>query len=152
MIKMDKMIVSIKFQEENTNDRNDAGSEEDSDEDLLTPIVKKELNSNEQQPHSSIGNGKKPYACKKCDQSFNHASNLSRHKKSIHEGKCYMCDQCNKVFSQLCHLKTHKDVVHEGIRGTQVCQLCGKCFHNLSILKRHFMKHTGLFQFYSLHT
>lgn len=88
--------------------------------------------------------GKKPYACKKCDQSFNHASNLSRHKLTIHEKKhSFACDQCYKIFNQMCHLKTHKNVVHDGVR-SQVCQLCGKCYQNAPLLKRHLLTHTGL--------
>lgn len=132
------MIIDEEVDSDNKDDS------DDSDDCLLVPIEPKPPIRNQDEPHSSAGTpAKKPYACKKCNQSFNHASNLSRHKLTIHENKhSFACDQCYKIFNQMCHLKTHKSVVHDGIR-SQVCQLCGKCFQNAPLLKRHLLTHTG---------
>lgn len=124
----------------------DVHEAEENDDSLLIPIKTEQSGQGHEKPHSSTDNntGKKPYACKQCHQSYNYASNLSRHKLTIHEKKhSYACDQCYKIFNQMCHLKTHKSVVHDGVR-SQVCQLCGKCYQNAPLLKRHLLTHTGL--------
>lgn len=120
----------------------------DNDESLSVECKKnRETNStDENQSHSTIENiARKRYACQQCGQCFNHASNLSRHRMTIHEKKHkFACDQCFKIFTQMCHLKTHKQNVHAGIR-SQLCGLCGKSFQSAPLLKRHLLLHTGKF-------
>lgn len=120
---------------------------------------------------TGANNGDKKYACDLCDRSFNHASNLSSHKKIRHReifshvckvcdrrfafaedlnyhfikhtGEKRFCDQCDKSFSYSSTLKKHKRKVHEKIRA-HACTICSKRFYSAFELKGHSLLHTGL--------
>ena len=52
--------------------------------------------------------GERPYACDKCDKSFNISSNLTQHKKLVHQKiRAFGCEQCEKRFSTAQRLKEH---------------------------------------------
>lgn len=83
----------------------------------------------------------KSYTCSTCNKSFNHASNLSRHKKDIHDGsRSYACDQCNSSFTHPSHLAAHKK------SHPHACKLCDKKFSTKYFFSRHFRTHTGLYR------
>ena len=43
--------------------------------------------------------GKKPFKCDICDQSFSQKGNLSKHTASVHDSnKLFKCDICDQIF------------------------------------------------------
>lgn len=121
-------------------------------------------------PFQNQSNPNRDYACDLCDKSFNHASNLSKHKRTMHReilshvckecgkrfafvqdlnnhlinhtGEKRYCDLCDKSFSYSSSLKKHKRSIHQRLRAF-ACQLCGKRFFSAFELKRHSRSHTG---------
>ena len=75
------------------------------------------------------------FECKKCGKSFSDKSGLSRHTKSIHEGKRYNCERCDKTFSGKSSLSEHVKSIHESKK--YECYKCEKYFANHSGLLRH---------------
>ena len=54
----------------------------------------------------SVHEGKKPFQCHICNNSFTLRSSLSKHIKSVHEKlKPYKCKDCDNSFAQSAHLK-----------------------------------------------
>ncbi|CAB0039163.1 unnamed protein product [Trichogramma brassicae] len=63
----------------------------------------------------TIHEGRKDFACDKCDQKFGLAHYLLYHQKTVHEGrKDYVCEKCEKKFGLKHHLLLHQKTVHEG--------------------------------------
>ena len=52
------------------------------------------------------------YKCEDCQITFVHRGDLSRHKKSIHEGIRYECDKCDYMATQQSNLKRHQRNKH----------------------------------------
>ena len=88
--------------------------------------------------------GKKPYKCSFCENSFSQKGILKTHIDSVHEGKKpYKCSLCANSFSQKGILKTHIDSVHEGKKPYK-CSLCENSFSQKANLKMHIdSKHEG---------
>ncbi|CAB0043997.1 unnamed protein product, partial [Trichogramma brassicae] len=64
---------------------------------------------------SSIHEGRKDFACDKCEKKFGQKWILLQHQKTVHEGrKDYACDKCEKKFGFKSHLLSHHNTIHEG--------------------------------------
>ena len=77
------------------------------------------------------------YNCDRCDQTFAYSQGLQRHKRSVHEGERFECKICQKTFSQAENLSRHKRSVHEGLRFE--CQICKKTFSQKPHLNDHIL-------------
>lgn len=87
--------------------------------------------------------GEKSHTCDICNKLFISATNLSIHKKTVHEGvRSFACDQCDKSFIHSYLLEQHKEAIHQGIR-SNICKICDKSFSKASGLRRHLLAHTG---------
>lgn len=65
---------------------------------------------------------------------------MIRHHSAI---KSYSCDQCDKVCNTKDALRRHVRHVHESHPAKHKCDICGKAFHKLLILREHIASHTG---------
>ena len=77
--------------------------------------------------------------CHICDQGFTRPENLKKHKIRPH---VFHCEHCVKSFIAVDRLERHVLSEHrpggEGARGEKVlCELCGKNFRQLHILRKH---------------
>ncbi|XP_063586762.1 uncharacterized protein LOC134764135 [Penaeus indicus] len=123
--------------------------------------------------HERKHKGKKIYRCSQCQQVFNKAYILNRHRREVHAVKRpFKCDECDKDFTtsrnlqnhvgvhlaekhhkcthcdHTCHtasgLRTHIMEVHMGSRGRSFsCQECGEKFAKQYGLKRHMERKHG---------
>ncbi|CAB0035087.1 unnamed protein product [Trichogramma brassicae] len=81
--------------------------------------------------------GRKDYACNKCEKKFTRKLNWLNHQRKIHEGrKDYGCDRCEKKFGFPSNLLLHQKTVHEGCKD-HACGKCEKKFSDTSNLIRH---------------
>uniref|UniRef100_A0A8K9VDI8 C2H2-type domain-containing protein n=1 Tax=Oncorhynchus mykiss TaxID=8022 RepID=A0A8K9VDI8_ONCMY len=84
--------------------------------------------------------GKKPYRCTSCKNTFVHRSSLARHKQSHTSVAQYSCSECGKEFSQSWTFKIHMQQ-HTGENPYHCCR-CDKSFSASPLLKRHQRVHT----------
>ncbi|CAB0029425.1 unnamed protein product [Trichogramma brassicae] len=85
----------------------------------------------------TVHDGRKDYACDKCEKKFGRKDHLHIHQKTVHEGrKDYACDKCEKKFNQNSHLLVHQKTVHEG-RKDYPCDKCEKKFGQEWLVIRH---------------
>ncbi|CAB0032222.1 unnamed protein product [Trichogramma brassicae] len=85
----------------------------------------------------TVHEGRKDYACNKCEKKFGIKHNLIRHQKIVHESrKDYACVKCEKKFGRKSDLLKHQKTVHEG-RKDIACNKCEKKFGEKSTLTRH---------------
>ena len=75
------------------------------------------------------------FRCQKCDNSYNHPSNLNQHKLTVHEGRRLQCDLCGQSFTLSNAVRRHKRNIH-GIRDFY-CEICGEVCTKISQLKKH---------------
>ena len=78
------------------------------------------------------------YPCDMCKNSFTALSNLTHHKKRVHEDfkTIWNCTICKKEFSSRKALRRHKKMAHEKIE-KYCCTICDKKFSFSQILKNH---------------
>ncbi|XP_074503324.1 uncharacterized protein LOC141774507 [Sebastes fasciatus] len=89
--------------------------------------------------HTIKEHGLLPYNCDYCHKTFNHKAHRDLHVKARHTGeKTCHCDICGKGYSCVSLLKTHKMTHFEK---TFVCDVCGKSFYHACHLKRHKLVH-----------
>ncbi|XP_023251431.1 zinc finger protein 135-like [Seriola lalandi dorsalis] len=80
-----------------------------------------------------------PYACDYCPKRFNHKAHRNLHVKARHTGeKTCHCDICGKGYSCVSVLKTHR-MTH--FDKTFICDVCGKSFYHACHLTRHKLVH-----------
>lgn len=78
--------------------------------------------------------------CGSCNAQFKTLGELSRHIKSMHQGKrLFACSKCPKKFAHSGHLNRHHSTVHLRVRKHK-CTSCGDSFFQASHLKSH-IKH-----------
>lgn len=81
------------------------------------------------------------HKCNLCNETFNHASNLSHHKKTKHLGikrqyKSVPCNICGNIFSTNASQQRHIKIVHNGEKSF-ICPICDKKFGQLVGLNKH---------------
>ncbi|KAL6257425.1 hypothetical protein P5V15_010997 [Pogonomyrmex californicus] len=85
----------------------------------------------------------KIFKCLQCDSTFDRASQLDYHRRSIHLGeRSQVCQICGKGFFRKGDLRTHLNT-HLGTN-FYICETCGKKFSHISNLIRHCRMHTGI--------
>ncbi|CAB0033139.1 unnamed protein product [Trichogramma brassicae] len=91
-----------------------------------------------------VHEGRRDHACDQCDKKCSSKWSLLSHQKVVHEGrKDYVCDKCEKKFGYKRQLLLHQKIVHEG-RKDYACNECEKKFgHKLSLLYHHKASHDG---------
>ncbi|KAF3707858.1 Zinc finger protein 226 [Channa argus] len=89
--------------------------------------------------HESKEHGLLPYTCDYCPKRFNHKAHRDLHIKARHTGeKTCHCDICGKGYSCISVLKTHRMTHFEK---TFICDVCGKSFYHACHLTRHKLVH-----------
>ncbi|XP_051251664.1 zinc finger protein 708 [Dicentrarchus labrax] len=89
--------------------------------------------------HEIKEHGLLPYACDYCPKRFNHKAHRDLHVKARHTGeKTCHCDICGKGYSCVSVLKTHR-MTH--FDKTFICDVCGKSFYHACHLTRHKLVH-----------
>ncbi|XP_076018806.1 uncharacterized protein LOC143010397 [Genypterus blacodes] len=89
--------------------------------------------------HETKEHGLLPYSCDYCPKRFNHKAHRNRHIMARHTGeKTCHCDVCGKGYSCISMLKTHR-MTH--FQKTFICDVCGKSFYHACHLTRHKLVH-----------
>ncbi|XP_028279251.1 zinc finger protein 79-like isoform X2 [Parambassis ranga] len=89
--------------------------------------------------HEIREHGLLPHACDYCPKRFNHKAHRDLHVKARHTGeKTCHCDICGKGYSCVSVLKTHR-MTH--FDKTFICSVCGKGFYHACHLTRHQLVH-----------
>lgn len=89
--------------------------------------------------HEIREHGLLPYTCDYCPKRFNHKTHRNLHVKTRHTGeKTCHCDICGKGYSCISVLKTHR-MTH--FDKTFICDVCGKGFYHACHLTRHKLVH-----------
>lgn len=89
--------------------------------------------------HEIKEHGLLPYTCDYCPKRFNHKAHCNLHVKARHTGeKTCHCDICGKGYSCISVLKTHRMTHFEK---TFICDICGKSFYHACHLTRHKLVH-----------
>ncbi|XP_011154734.1 uncharacterized protein LOC105192357 isoform X2 [Harpegnathos saltator] len=85
----------------------------------------------------------KIFKCSECGLTFDRASQLGYHHRSIHLGeRSQVCQICGKGFFRKADLRTHLNV-HLGTNFC-ICEFCGRRFNHISNLIRHCRVHAGV--------
>ncbi|XP_015115173.1 zinc finger protein 16 [Diachasma alloeum] len=101
-------------------------------------------NNTRQLNYKNVGSSvERPFVCLECDMSFERASQLDYHQRSVHLGeKTQICQICGKRFFRKADLNTHLNI-HLGTNQS-VCNICGRKFNHVSNLIRHSRVHAGM--------
>ncbi|KYM94727.1 Histone-lysine N-methyltransferase PRDM9 [Cyphomyrmex costatus] len=84
----------------------------------------------------------KTFKCLQCDSTFDRASQLDYHHRSLHLGeRSQICQICGKGFFRKADLRTHLNI-HLGTN-FYICEICGRKFSHISNLIRHCRMHTA---------
>lgn len=117
---------------------------------------------------NSPRDGKRPFQCDTCEETFEIYAKLNEHKKT-HGKERYQCPTCGRWFQKRYHMKNHEQI-HKGLKPYEcdlcqkrytnqtnldrhirvthqnekkyTCQECGKCFSQLATLRQHHAVHT----------
>ncbi|KYM75965.1 hypothetical protein ALC53_13679 [Atta colombica] len=85
----------------------------------------------------------KTFKCLQCNSTFDRASQLDYHHRSLHLGeRSQICQICEKGFFRKADLRTHLNI-HLGTN-FYICEICGRKFSHISNLIRHCRMHTGI--------
>ncbi|KYN31599.1 hypothetical protein ALC56_14097 [Trachymyrmex septentrionalis] len=85
----------------------------------------------------------KTFKCLQCNSTFDRASQLDYHHRSLHLGeRSQICQICGKGFFRKADLRTHLNI-HLGTN-FYICEICGRKFSHISNLIRHCRMHTGI--------
>ena len=76
----------------------------------------------------------KPYKCDVCQKSFNHISNMKRHKRMHSDEYRYKCKFCDRGFKYINSLQYHEGI-HTGEK--KICDKCGFTCRSISTMKAH---------------
>lgn len=83
-----------------------------------------------------------PVTCPKCRKVFSNKYHMLIHLKSHSEISRYICELCEKTYSNASNLSKHKKLVHQGILSF-VCQFCGEAFPSRQTRDTHSRIHSG---------
>ena len=78
-----------------------------------------------------------------CSRKFYHRNRLVDHIHTHLNPEHFKCDQCGKILSDRGKLKSHMSSVHRprNVQLTHACDVCGKSFTNINVLRRHILTH-----------
>ncbi|CAB0037931.1 unnamed protein product [Trichogramma brassicae] len=100
----------------------------------IAPI---EMSKNRYNDAATVHEGRRDFACDKCEKKFGQKAHLLSHQRTVHEDqKDFTCDKCGKKFTQKPSLLCHQKIVHEG-RKDYACDNCDKKFGQKPNLLRH---------------
>ena len=76
------------------------------------------------------------HACPICNMTFQHASQLMRHRRTHSNERPFECAECHQAFRRKCHLKRHWQRIHSGEKPFK-CGICGKAFSDRDHQRQH---------------
>jgi len=90
--------------------------------------------------HGVVHSKVKAYMCpvEGCNKAFSQSYNLTKHKKTVHEGVYYECEECGRRFGVKHNMSRHFQTVHLQEKRFK-CPTCGIKFARKQDLKRHVM-------------
>ncbi|XP_021247145.1 GDNF-inducible zinc finger protein 1-like isoform X3 [Numida meleagris] len=138
---------------ENTNDNDEACTEEDNEDDECSSEKCAEERESDgefkiKKVNKSGVNKKSAYVitCNKCNEQFVSRKKYVDHCRDIHQclpGKVYQCDICSKSFASYNSWKEHRACVHTDERQF-ACTLCNATFKRKRDVRTHYVrKHEG---------
>lgn len=81
------------------------------------------------------------FSCKICQDIFINFEDLTEHRK-LNENCAFKCQNCQKTFETKKKLYAHKTENEKCQLAQYKCNVCGKIFKRISLLKRHKGAHT----------
>ncbi|XP_078584714.1 histone-lysine N-methyltransferase PRDM9-like [Branchiostoma floridae x Branchiostoma japonicum] len=89
--------------------------------------------------HMLTHSGVQPCVCAQCGKGFTHAGVLQRHMRTHTGEKPYKCQHCDMRFTEGGSLKRHV-ISHHSKEFPHNCQVCGKGFVRLDLMRTHMQK------------
>lgn len=83
-----------------------------------------------------------PVACPECHKVFSNKYHMLSHLKGHSEIARYICEICTKTYSNASNLSKHKRIVHQGILSF-ICHFCGEAFPSRQTRDTHSRIHSG---------
>lgn len=85
----------------------------------------------------TVHEGKRRYTCHTCQKAFGHSGHLNRHIQSVHlRQRRFECEFCGFKFFQASHLQSHMGHIHDQKKPVE-CNICGLRLNSHSELKCH---------------